>query len=168
MNLADIQHLFQYTEWANLRCMEAVVKLSDEDIHRDFRISHGSVLGTLAHMAGAEWIWFERWNGRSPTKEEAWPRWSTESVPDLTTLKARWLELAEQRGKFVSQLDEDELDTLLEFKLLNGDAGCMRLVDQIQHVVNHATMHRGQVVGMIRQMGHEPPSTDLLFYLRQK
>jgi uncharacterized damage-inducible protein DinB len=103
-----------------------------------------------------------------PTKEEAWPRWSTGSVPDLTTLKARWLELAEQRGKFVSQLDEDELDTLLEFKLLNGDAGCMRLVDQIQHVVNHATMHRGQVVGMIRQMGHEPPSTDLLFYLRQK
>jgi len=25
---------------------------------------------------------------------------------------------------------------------------------------------RGQVVGMIRQLGIEPPSTDLLFYLR--
>ena len=42
----------------------------------------------------------------------------------------------------------------------------MRLVDQMQHVVNHATLHRGQIVGMIRQLGIEPPSTDLLFYLR--
>jgi hypothetical protein len=30
----------------------------------------------------------------------------------------------------------------------------MRLVDQMQHVANHATMHRGQVVGMIRQLGN--------------
>ena len=34
--------------------------------------------------------------------------------------------------------------------------------------VNHATMHRGQIVGMIRQLGIEPPSTDLLFYLRRE
>jgi len=36
----------------------------------------------------------------------------------------------------------------------------------MQHVANHATLHRGQVVGLIRQLGIEPPSTDLLFYLR--
>jgi uncharacterized damage-inducible protein DinB len=28
-------------------------------------------------------------------------------------------------------------------------------------------MHRGQIVGMIRQLGLDPPSTDLLFYLRR-
>jgi uncharacterized damage-inducible protein DinB len=54
----------------------------------------------------------------------------------------------------------------LPFKLLSGDPSTLRLVDQMQHVVNHATMHRGQVVGMIRQLGIAPPSTDLLFYLR--
>jgi uncharacterized damage-inducible protein DinB len=43
----------------------------------------------------------------------------------------------------------------------------MALVYQMQHVVNHATMHRGQIVGMIRQLGLDPPSTDLLFYLRR-
>jgi uncharacterized damage-inducible protein DinB len=37
----------------------------------------------------------------------------------------------------------------------------------MQHVVNHATLHRGQVVGMIRQLGVAPPSTDLLFYLME-
>ena len=42
-----------------------------------------------------------------------------------------------------------------------------RLINQMQHVVNHATMHRGQIVGMIRQLGIDPPATDLLFYLRR-
>jgi uncharacterized damage-inducible protein DinB len=37
----------------------------------------------------------------------------------------------------------------------------------MQHVVNHATLHRGQVVGMIRQLGIVPPTTDLLFYLME-
>jgi len=31
--------------------------------------------------------------------------------------------------------------------------------------MNHATLHRGQVVGLIRQLGIVPPTTDLLFYL---
>ena len=70
------------------------------------------------------------------------------------------------RSEFMSQLDEDRLSADLPFRLLNGDPSSMRLVDQMQHVVNHATLHRGQIVGMIRQLGIEPPSTDLLFYLR--
>jgi uncharacterized damage-inducible protein DinB len=65
-------------------------------------------------------------------------------------------------------LDESALAAELSFKLLSGDPSSMPLVNQMQHVVNHATMHRGQVVGMIRQLGLEPPATDLLFYLRRE
>jgi uncharacterized damage-inducible protein DinB len=68
----------------------------------------------------------------------------------------------------VSELDNAKLTSELPFKLLSGDPSSMRLVDQMQHVANHATMHRGQVVGMIRQLGTDPPSTDLLFYLRRE
>lgn len=166
MNLVDIKHLFDYTEWANARVMGAAADLSDENLREDFGISHKSIFGTLLHMAGAEWIWLERWNGRSPKAEEAWPRWSTESCPDLTDLKQRWNELVDQRRQYLSDLDESKLDTELHFNLLSGDASVMRLGHQMQHVVNHATLHRGQVVGRIRQLGLEPPSTDLLFYVR--
>ena len=64
MNLADIQRLFAYTEWANALAVEAAANLPDEELRRDQRISHGSILGTLLHMAGVEWIWLERWQGR--------------------------------------------------------------------------------------------------------
>ncbi len=146
--------------------MNAAAKLSDEDLRRDVAISHGSIFGTLLHMAGAEWIWLERWNGRSPAKNEAWSLWTTESCADLNTLKERWRDVIEQRARYMSELNESRLMAELPFKLLSGDPSSMRLVDQMQHVANHATLHRGQVVGLIRQLGIEPPSTDLLFYLR--
>ena len=168
MNLSDIKHLFDYTEWANGLAMDAAGKLSDEHLRREVGISHGSIFGTLLHMAGAEWIWLERWQGRSPAKDEAWSLWKTESCADLATLKVRWREVVERRTRFISELDESRLNADLPFKLLSGDPSSLPLVDQMQHVVNHATLHRGQVVGMIRQLGIAPPSTDLLFYLRRE
>jgi uncharacterized damage-inducible protein DinB len=166
MNLSDIRHLFDYTEWANGLALDAAAGLSEENLRRDFGISHGSIFGTLLHMAGAEWIWLERWHGRSPAKAEAWARWTTESCADLKTLNERWQDIIERRTSFHADLDESRLMAELPFKLLSGDPNSMRLVDQMQHVTNHATLHRGQVVGMMRQLGVEPPSTDLLFYLR--
>lgn len=168
MNLEDVRHLFDYTEWANGLALKAAAELADENLRRDFGISHGSVFGTLVHMAGAEWVWLERWHGRSPQGKEAWSLWSTESCGDLATLNERWQDLIEQRTRFISELDELRLKAELSFKLLNGDSNSLRLVDQMQHIANHSTMHRGQVVGMIRQMGIAPPSTDLLFYLRRE
>ena len=167
MNRSDIQQLLTYTEWANDLALDAASRLPEEGLHHDFGISHHSIFGTLVHMAGAEWIWLERWHGYSPAKTEAWSRWSTESC-NLLTLKDRWTELVNRRTQFVSQLDESTLAGELAFKLLSGDPSSMPLIDQMQHVVNHATMHRGQVVGMIRQLGIEPPATDLIFYLRRE
>ena len=168
MNLNDIKRLLDYTQWANDLAMDAAAKLPDEALRRDVGISHSSIFGTLMHMAGAEWIWLERWHGRSPAKAEAWSFWTPESCADLITLKERWAAMIDRRTQFVSGLDEDRLNADLPFKLLSGDPSSMPLIDQMQHVVNHATLHRGQVVGMIRQLGIDPPATDLIFYLRRE
>ena|ERR1700686_631593 len=168
MNRSDIRHLFDYTEWANGLAMNAATELSEENLLRDVGISHGSIFGTLLHMAGAEWIWLERWHGRSPAKTEAWSLWTMESCADLATLDQRWQDTVDRRAQFISDQDESRLKAELPFKLLSGDPSSLPLVDQMQHVANHATLHRGQVVGLIRQLGLEPPSTDLLFYLRRE
>jgi uncharacterized damage-inducible protein DinB len=83
-------------------------------------------------------------------------------------LRERWKDIVDRRVRYISELDETRLAAELPFKLLSGDPNSMPLVDQMQHVANHATLHRGQVVGMIRQLGIDPPSTDLLFYLRRE
>jgi uncharacterized damage-inducible protein DinB len=39
----------------------------------------------------------------------------------------------------------------------------------LQHVVNHASYHRGQVTTMLRQLGADPPkSLDMIAYYRTK
>ena len=122
MNLSDIKHLFDYTEWANGLALDAAGKLSDENLRRDVGISHGSIFGTLLHMAGAEWIWLERWQGQSPAGKDAWSLWKTESCADLATLHERWRTVVERRMRFISELDESRLKAELPFKLLSGDA----------------------------------------------
>src|ERR1700752_5523601 len=101
MDLSDIKNLLNYTEWANELAMDAANRLPDESLRRDVGISHRSIFGTLVHMAGAEWIWLERWHGRSPAKAEAWSLWSPESCADLAALNDRWSEIVDRRGASV-------------------------------------------------------------------
>jgi uncharacterized damage-inducible protein DinB len=165
MTVGEIQDLYTYTEWANDLVMNAAEKLPADDVTRDVHISHKSILGTLAHMAGAEWIWLERWHGLSPMGQEAWAPWTVEQCRNLQELRARWQPIISKRRALLARLTEAELGRDLTFKRLNGETYVLPLVQQMQHVVNHSTLHRGQVVGMIRQLGIAPPATDLLFYL---
>jgi uncharacterized damage-inducible protein DinB len=34
----------------------------------------------------------------------------------------------------------------------------------VLHVVNHSTLHRGQIITMLRQLGLQPPNNDLMTY----
>ena len=165
MNVTEIRQLYEYTEWANGLALDSAEKLPDEQLRRDVQISHGSILGTLVHMAGAEWLWLERWEGRSHTGPDAWSQWTVEHCGTLQQLRAKWKPIVDTRRAYIARLTDAELARELSFKRLNGEAHSMPLVQQMQHVVNHATLHRGQVVGMIRQLGIAPPATDLLFYL---
>ena len=161
MNVKDIRRLFDYTDYANRLALDAAEKLTEEQRRYDFKISHGSIHGTLTHMAGAEWVWLERWGGVSPTE-----LWTDDKFADLQAIRNRWNEIEENRRKYLAGVNNEDILRDLSFRRLNGDQYTMPLGEQMQHVVNHATLHRGQVVGMIRQLGITPPATDLLFYLR--
>lgn len=160
MNLNDIHKLFDYTEYANHLALDAAEKLADEQLRQDVKISHVSILGTLAHMAGAEWVWLSRWNGISPSEI-----WNDKTFADLAALRTRWQQIESERRALLDGLTMDALHADLSYRNIKGDPFTLPLIAQMQHVVNHATLHRGQVVGMIRQFGIAPPAVDLLFYL---
>ena len=160
MNLDDIGRLFDYTEYANRLALDAAEKLAEEQQKHDFKISHGSIHGTLVHMAGAEWIWLERWKGVSHSHI-----WTADDFTGIPALRLRWREIENERRQLLESLNEEKLHQELSYKNIKGEPFTLPLVEQMQHVVNHATLHRGQVVGMIRQLGVQPPVVDLLYYL---
>jgi uncharacterized damage-inducible protein DinB len=53
------------------------------------------------------------------------------------------------------------------YQNLKGETWRYPLWQQMHHVVNHSTYHRGQVVTMLRQLGAAAPATDLLVYYDQ-
>ena len=101
MTIAEIRHLYVYTEWANARVLAAAEKLPPEDLLRDNRISHRSILGTLLHIAGADWIWLERWRGNSPVGPDAWAGWMPEDAQSLQQVREKWQPVI--RGRYAAR-----------------------------------------------------------------
>jgi uncharacterized damage-inducible protein DinB len=155
--------LLDYTEWANQHVVRAAAVLSVDDWRRDLGSSHGGVRGTLAHMLFAEWVWLERWKGVSPTK-----RPDEAEFADILALRDRWRVVEEHRRDWFANLRDGAVAELVRYRMLDGTAAEAPLWQLMQHVVNHATYHRGQVVTMLRQLGAKAVSTDLLFYDREK
>jgi uncharacterized damage-inducible protein DinB len=168
MTIAEIRHLFAYTEWANARVLQAAEKLPPEELLRDVHISHKSILGTLLHIAGADWMWLERWHGNSPVGPDVWAGWTPEDARSLLQVREKWQPIIRRRNVYLERISDADLSGELGYTRFTGEAYSLPLVQQMQHVVNHTTLHRGQIVGMIRQVGITPPTTDLLFYLMER
>jgi uncharacterized damage-inducible protein DinB len=167
MTITEVRHLFTYTEWANERVLTAAEKLPAEDLLRDVHISHKSILGTLLHTAGADWLWLERWRGNSPVGPNVWAGYTPDDARSLQQVREKWQEVMRQRNEYLETVSDADLFRELGYTRFTGEPYSLPLAQQIQHVINHATLHRGQVVGMIRQLGIAPPPTDLLFYLME-
>lgn len=155
MNLADLEDLYRYSDWAHERLCGAVRALPAEAGTRGFEGSFATLRDLLAHVAVAEWVWLARFRGESPAEA---PRWS--GSEDAAGLCDRLAAIAADRRAYLGALDEPALDTRLEFRYFSGKPGAIRLGDALFHVANHATYHRGQLASMLRALGVEPPGTD--------
>jgi uncharacterized damage-inducible protein DinB len=163
VDLADLRLLVDYNYWARDRVLAAVGSLSPEQYTRDLGSSFKSVRDTLVHIYSAEWIWYTRWQGTSPTSPIPFDRF-----PDLAALQSAWLDLEARIRSFLEQTGEAGLGRAVDYKLLSGQPGRTVLWQMFQHVVNHGTYHRGQVTTMLRQLGVQPPkSVDLITFYRE-
>jgi uncharacterized damage-inducible protein DinB len=160
--LAELVQLFQYDRWANGRVLDVVHGLSAEEFSRELASSFPSVQATLAHMLAANWIWLERWLGRSPTAAPA--DWNTQS---LETVVSEWRRIEIEQRVFVETLSDSDLDRVLSFRTLSGIPYQCPLWQALRHVVNHSTYHRGQIATFLRQLGHRPIGTDLIVFFRE-
>ena len=163
MSPEDMHQLYDYNAWANRRAMEAAGALTPEQFTKPLGSSFSSVRDTLAHIYGAEWIWLERFQGRSPA-----------SLPDVTqfanlaSLRERWLEQEARLLGFVRGLEQADLDRMMEYKTLKFGVYRNPLWQSMQHLVNHGTYHRGQVTTLLRQLGAQPILTDLMHFCRER
>jgi uncharacterized damage-inducible protein DinB len=164
MTRAEVQALLDYNYWARDRLLEAVDRLSPEQFTRDLGSSFRSVRDTLAHLHAAEWIWYRRWVGESPSALLPADRFA-----DNASVASAWRDIEAQIRAYFDPLDDLELQRVIEYKSTAGVPGASVLWHMLQHVVNHSTYHRGQVTTMLRQLGATPPKAmDLIAFYRER
>jgi uncharacterized damage-inducible protein DinB len=164
VTLQDLQTLIDYHYWARDRMLDGLAPLTPEQYTRDMGSSFKSIRDTAAHIYSAEWVWYSRWQGTSPT---AMP--SYDDFPDVTTLSSAWAAQERKTRAFVDGIGEDGVGRVYEFNTSAGQRSSARFDQMVQHVVNHASYHRGQVTTMLRQVGAQPAkSMDLIAYYRTR
>lgn len=159
MDRNDLKELYSYNRWANHRTLSAAGKLDGETFLRPMGNSFSSIRDTLAHILGAEWVWLERWQGRSPKA-----LLNPADFPSVEALRTRWSSLEEDYHQFLHSLAPELLRERLAYINRSGVGYAYPLWQQMVHVVNHSTYHRGQVTTMLRQIGAGPANTDFLSY----
>jgi uncharacterized damage-inducible protein DinB len=162
MSPDEMRVLYDYNAWANHRALEAASALAPEQFTRELGSSFSSVRDTLAHICGAEWVWLERFRGRSPS---AMP--DVKQFETAAAVKEHWRLQEAALLEFVAELTQTDLDKVLEYKTFKFGAYRNPLWQSMQHVVNHGTYHRGQVTTLLRQMGAQPVLTDLMHFYRE-
>lgn len=164
MTSSEAVTLLDYHYWALDRVLKAVDGLTEDQYTRDLGNSFKSIKDTLVHTYSAEWIWHCRWTGQSPSG-----LLDPAAFPDLLSLKQTWTGHEAKMRALIGRLDQTGLDRVHQYRLMNGDPGETIFWQMLQHVVNHASYHRGQVTTMLRQLGAPAPaSQDMIRYYRER
>jgi uncharacterized damage-inducible protein DinB len=157
--LETIKLLYDYTKWADGRMFEAVSKLTPEQWTKDLGSSLKSTRDTVVHLVSAQWIWISRWKGDSPKA-----MWTAAEFPTQASVREKWEPLAADLRAFVAAQTEESVAKAVNYKNLKGDPMSYPLGHLMLHAVNHSTYHRGQVTTLVRQLGAQPMSSDLVVY----
>src|SRR6266700_3194581 len=104
MTPEEVRILYDYNAWANHRELDAASALTAEQFTKPLGSSFSSVRDTLVHICGAEWIWLERFQGRSPA---ALP--SVGQFQDVASVQEHWLAQEQRLIAFVKEVTQSDL-----------------------------------------------------------
>jgi uncharacterized damage-inducible protein DinB len=168
-----VRSLYRYNTWANARILEAAGKATSAQLREAGGVegnparvplptgaSFESVHETLVHTLAAQWLYLERWQGRSP---RAMPE--PAQFAGLAAIHARWEIIERDTQVFLGTLDDARLGATIAYTNFQGERWAYPLWQQMIHQVNHATQHRSEAAMLLTKHGHSPGLLDYLYFI---
>lgn len=162
MTLQEVKLLNAFNAWATNLVFDAVAAMPEEQYVQNMHSSHGSIHGTLVHLVGTELLWAARWTGAPAGKTL-----SPADVRGSEELYAIWQKAGLDIARFVGTITEKKLQSPFTVVISKGEQHTQLFWQIILHLVDHSTYHRGQIAGMMRQLGVTPPSTTMISFFRE-
>lgn len=152
----------RYNAWANGLFTAIVRELPDELLDKEITSSFPSIRKTVVHVWSSEDTWLQRLEG---VQEPVWRQATFNGT--IAMACDNWDDRSAALVKLVESNDSAYFRQRLSYKSLKGDPQFDPIDAILQHMFNHATYHRGQLVTMLRQCGvTEIPAADLIVFER--
>lgn len=157
--------LYNYHKWANNRFFDRMNELPDEVYYQKIKSVFSSIQEVIIHLYQTDGMWLSVMSGDdfSKTMEIIKQQNEKSTGQDLDGMKKLYEESSAKYHAFLEgHKDPDELMTIEHPKYGKLETS---VTQQVKHVVNHGTYHRGNITAMLRQQDHAGPSTDYIFFL---
>lgn len=148
-----------YNVNANQQFVAWLQKQSSDQLLKEVPSSFNGILKTLNHI----WAIEEMWCADLFKNKDAINRYGIEDLNPQEVFDGL-LKRSSIIAEKVGQLTEEQLNEVVNIKTPWFEAN-LHLCEYLQHLFNHATYHRGQIITQAHAFGFtEMPSTDFLFY----
>ena len=144
--------------------IDVLLKLDEEKLDKQIISSYPSLKETAYHIWGAEFLWLQR---IQLTEQPVYIPYVFKGTFEEGCVD--WREVSQVLIDFIDrQYDDKGLEHVFQYYNSEKKSFKNRVSEALQHVFNHSTYHRGQLVTMLRQTGVEKiPATDLTVFLRK-
>ena len=159
----------EYCVWADRVALNACAAIPPAELARDLGGSHRCIITTLFHIFDSERFWFDCLLTHSLPPMDTIGNHVAQLLPaeeTLAELQRSWPQHSSDFLRWLSDQSAEDLDATLATTLGSGKEILLTRWQILRHMINHSTLHRGQIINMVRTLGYQPPSTDLMtFYL---
>jgi len=154
----------KYNLWANKRIIDVMLKLDDEKLDKEIENSFPSLRATAYHIWGAEFLWLQR---LQLTEQPVYMPYIFKGTFEEAC--NAWQQTSQVLIDFIErQYNDKALEHVFQYYNMEKQSFKNAVYEALQHVFNHSTYHRGQLVTMLRQVGVEKiPATDFTAFLRK-
>jgi uncharacterized damage-inducible protein DinB len=154
----NLHQWLAYDEWATAQLLKAVQSLSPQQFTQELAGPLSSVRQQFAHLLSVA----DRYRARLAHDEV--PDIQPESFATPQDLISYEAQMRQRLNHFFQKLDETTWDQVQEHATRKG-AFRASTAQTLQHMVNHATYHRGQIAFLLKLHGVDFPDTDIIIWL---
>jgi uncharacterized damage-inducible protein DinB len=128
-----------------------------DKLHREpiSGFGHPSIWKQLVHILDCEEGWVH------DLQNKTFAGWNEEDWPTMSALLAAKDRIREASRTYLGSLTEEQLNATLKQRPVDWGGELRSPAFIMLHVITHAFHHKGQIVAMLRILGHPAPDTDL-------
>ncbi|MGY5876316.1 MAG: DinB family protein [Candidatus Thorarchaeota archaeon] len=154
--MSCIESLLDHTFACREPLLNAVGQLTKEEFVRDLGVGRGSIRDIIVHLVNTEIYWTDN---VLREKSRSWFR--SEEFSTVEEIGRVWSNVGSSTRELFENQNEE---TLQHVKSVRWDDRTVSftVAKVFMHIATHETHHRGLIVGLLRQLGYDPPDTDMI------